>query len=187
MTPVFVVHLADPYTEQAGVTNWPARIVLVLVVLALIALALWGMRRGWVNRARRQQDLPAPDDAAPAGADLGDPIEGLFAGTGVNGDWMDRIVVFDLGVRSRATIAWGPPGVWLDRQGARSLFIPAASIVGVRADRGVAGTVRSKDSMVVISWRLGDRVLDTGFRADAAADHATVLDGLVAMFATGVQ
>ena len=57
----------------------------------------------------------------------------------------------------------------------------------MRTDRGVAGTVRSKDGMVVVTWRLGDRVVDTGFRADAAADHATVLDGLVTTFATGVQ
>jgi hypothetical protein len=41
--------------------------------------------------------------------------------------------------------------------------------------------------MVVVTWRLGDRVVDTGFRADASADHATVLDGLVTTFATGVQ
>jgi len=57
----------------------------------------------------------------------------------------------------------------------------------VRADRGVAGTVRSKDGMVVITWRLGDRVLDTGFRADAATDHASVLDGLMGQFVTEVQ
>ena len=177
---------ADPYTEQAGVTNWPARIGLVLVVLALIALALWGMRRGWKNRERRQADLPAPADQPPAGAALGAPVEGLYAGTGVNGDWMDRIVVFDLGVRSRGALAFGPGGVWIERAGARSLFIPAEAIVGVRADRGVAGTVRSKDSMVVVTWRLGDRVLDTGFRADASTDHRTVLDGLVAEFATEV-
>ena len=57
----------------------------------------------------------------------------------------------------------------------------------MRTDRGVAGTVRSKDGMVVVTWRLGDRVVDTGFRADATTDHATVLDGLVTTFATGVQ
>ena len=48
-------------------------------------------------------------------------------------------------------------------------------------------TVRSKDGMVVITWRLGDRVLDTGFRADATADHATVLDGLMGQFPMEVQ
>ena len=180
------VSTAD-YVEQAEVTDWPARLGLVVVVLALIALALWAMRRGWVHRQQRQADVPPPADAPPADAVLGQPVAGLFAGTGTHGDWMDRVVVHDLGVRSRATIAWGPAGIWLDRQGARSVFIPSEDVVGVRADRGVAGTVRSKDGMVVVTWRLGDRVLDSGFRADASTNHATVLDGLVATFSTGVQ
>jgi hypothetical protein len=180
------VNAAD-YVEQAQVTNWPARILLVVIVVGLIALALWGMRRGWVHRVQRQADLPAPADTPPADAQLTAPVEGLFAGTGVHGDWMDRIAVHDLGVRSRARLSWATDGIWLDRDGARSLFIPAEAVTAVRADRGVAGTVRSRDSMVVITWRLGDRVLDTGFRADASADHAAVLDGLMAAFSTGVQ
>lgn len=185
---VVVASLASAdYSEQAEVTDWPTRIGLVAAMLALIALALWGMRRGWIHRQQRQSDVPAPAEAPPAGTGLCAPVDGLYAGTGVNGDWMDRIVVHDLGVRSRAAIAWGPAGIWFEREGARSLFIPAAAVVGVRADRGVAGTVRSKDGMVVVTWRLGDRVVDTGFRADAATDHATVLDGLVTTFSTGVQ
>jgi len=178
---------AADYSEQAEVTNWPARIGLVAAMLGLIALALWGMRRGWMHRQQRQSDVPPPAEAPPVDVLLSEPVDGLFAGTGAHGDWMDRIVVHDLGVRSRSTIAWGPDGIAFERQGARSLFIPAAAVVGVRTDRGVAGTVRSKDGMVVVTWHLGDRVVDTGFRADAAADHATVLDGLVTTFATGVQ
>lgn len=178
--------LAD-YTEQAQVTDWPARLVFVLILLALIGLALWGMRRGWRNRAARQADVPAPADAAPAGAVLGTPVAGQFAGTGVNGDWMNRIVVHDLGVRSRAALSYGPTGILLEREGARSVFIPADTVVGVRTDRGVAGTVTSKDGMIVVSWRLGDRVLDTGFRADSASDHADVLDGLMATFTSDAR
>jgi hypothetical protein len=178
---------AADYIEQAQVTNWPARVVLGVAFLALIALALWGMRRGWRSRATRQADVPPPLAAAPDSARFGASVDGLFAGTGTHGDWMDRIVVFDPGVRSRAAVSWGPDGIWFDRVGARSLFVPAAAIAAVRADRGVAGTVRSKDGMVVVTWHLGDRVLDTGFRADSSADHDTVLDGFLATFATGVQ
>ncbi len=175
------------FEEQAEVTDWPARVGLVVLMLALIGLVLWGMRRGWRNRQARQADVPAPAQVPPPDAALGEPVEGLFAGTGVNGDWMDRVAVHDLGVRSQARISWGPGGIWLERTGARSVFIPAEAVVGVRADRGVAGTVRSKDSMAVITWRLGDRLVDTGFRADVSADHAAVLDGLMSTFATGVQ
>ena len=184
---VTVMPMADDYTEQAAVTDWPARVVLVLLMVGLIALALWGMRRGWVHRQQRQSDLPPPADAPPEAFTGDECAPGLFAGTGVNGDWMDRIAVYDLGVRSRAEMSWDASGVWLDRHGARSVFIPAEALVKIRSDRGVAGTVRAKDSMIILSWRLGDRVLDSGFRADASSDHHTVLDGLMATFPTGVR
>lgn len=180
------IRLAD-YTEQAGVTDWPARIVLVLAVLALIALALWGMRRGWRNRGRRQAGIPAPAESPVDSARLGPLSEGLFVGTSTHGDWLDRIVVFDLGVRSRAALSWGPGGIWFERPGARGLFIPAPDVVSVRVDRGVAGTVRGRDSVIVVTWRLGEAVLDTGFRADRTEDHRVVLDGLMSAYATGVQ
>lgn len=178
---------AADYTEQAEVTDWPARVALVIVMVALIALALWGMRRGWVHRQQRQADLPAPADAPPDGFSGEQGIGGLFAGTGVHGDWMDRIAVHDLGVRSRAELSWDSTGIWIARHGARSLFIPADAVLAVRSDRGVAGTVRAQDSMVLITWRLGDRDLDTGYRADASSEHHTLLDGLMATFSTGVR
>ena len=41
--------------------------------------------------------------------------------------------------------------------------------------------------MIVVTWRLGDAVLDTGFRADETSAHGTVLDGLTATFAAGAH
>ena len=188
MSPVLFGSVAmEDYVEQAQVTDWPQRLILVGIVVAVIALALWAMRRGWRARQRRQHDIPAPMEVPPGTWMLGEPVAGLFAGTGMAGDWMDRIAVHDLGVRSRARLFWGSEGIVLEREGARSLVIPADVIQGVRADRGVSGTVRAKDSMIVITWRLGDRLVDTGFRADASPDHVTVLDGLMAAFPTGVR
>ena len=137
MTPWAVVASlpAADFVEQAQVTNWPARIGLVAVMLALIALAAVGhaarlappaAASGRCPGRRRRRRRPMPCSRIRSRA--------CSSGTGTNGDWMDRIVVHDLGVRSRATIAWGPDGIWLDRSGARSVFIPAAAVVG-RADR----------------------------------------------------
>lgn len=170
------------YTDQAQITNWPARIVLVVIVLVLIALALWGMRRGWRNRQARQAWIPAPQDE-PSTSGFSAPVEGLYIGSATAGDWMDRIAVHDLGVRSRASMSWGNEGVYLDRVGARSVLIPSSDVLGVRLDRGVAGTVKAKDSVIVITWRLGDAVLDTGFRADDSAGHGAVLEGLAGTYA----
>jgi hypothetical protein len=114
-------------------------------------------------------------------------VAGLFVGTATSGDWLDRIVVFDLGIRSQCVVSWSSSGIWFDRTGARGLFIPAGQVTSVRTDRGVAGTVRARDSVIIVTWRLGDSMLDTGFRAADSAGHSTVLDGLVTTFSAGVQ
>jgi hypothetical protein len=178
---------ATDYTDQAQVTNWPARVVLVAVVLALIGLALWGMRRGWVNRQQRQAWIAEPLDAPSADAELCEAVPGLFIGTAMAGDWMDRVAVHDLGVRSRSNASWGGSGIWFDRTGARGVFIPAADVEGVRVDAGIAGTVKARDSVIVVTWRLGEAVIETGFRADDTGGHATVLGGLTSTFGAGVQ
>lgn len=175
-----MIVLADGFTEQAQVTNWPARIALVVAMIAIIAVVLWAMLRGWRARQLRQVDIPVPHawkDAPDSGG-----ISGLYVGTSTVGDWLDRIAVHGLGVRSRADVVVSPSGVGIKRVGASSFFIPKADVVAVRTDRGVAGTVRAKDSVIVISWRLGAHLVDTGFRADDGADHRTLLDGLMAAF-----
>lgn len=173
--------LAAGFTEQAQVTNWPARIALVGVVVAIIVAVLWSMRRGWRARQRRQADIPQPHPVPAEFPAAYEPIGGLYFGTATAGDWLDRIAVHGLGVRARANVQVSPQGVVFAREGASSFLVPAQDIVGVRTDRGVAGTVRAKDSVVVVTWRLGERVVETGFRADDGAEHRTLLDGLMAV------
>jgi hypothetical protein len=170
------------FVEQAQVTNWPVRILLVLVLVGLIVLAGWGMRRGWQARGRRQAWIPEPQHGPVPSAAWSSPVPGLYLGTAMAGDWLDRVVVHGLGVRSRAELSWSESGVHVDREGAPDLVIPAADIVAVRTDRGVAGTVRGRDSVIVLTWRLGEAVIDTGFRADRSEDHAALLDGLMARY-----
>lgn len=177
--------VSEEFVEQAQVTNWPLRLAMVAVMVALIVLVVWGMRRGWLARMRRQTDIPAPAQVeAEASARA---VPGLYVGTSIAGAWLDRIAVHGLGVRSRASIEWSEGGIAMHRQGAPSLWIPADDVLSIRADSGVAGTVRSKDSVVVITWRLGERELDTGFRADEGEGHRTVLDGLMADFPRGAR
>lgn len=172
--------VAVEFVEQAQVTNWPVRLALVALMLAIIAVVLWAMRRGWQARIRRQADLDEPAEAT--GEPTPDAVPGLYIGTAFAGDWLDRVAAHGLGVRSRAQLDFSDEGIAIYRSGAPSLWIPAEAIAHVRVDRGVAGTVRSKDSVVVVTWRLGDRDLDTGFRADEAAGHRTLLDGLMSTF-----
>jgi hypothetical protein len=166
------------YLEQAQVTNWPLRIALVAVVIAVIGLVVWAMWRGWQGRLRRQSDLPWPAETGDGPWTIDAP--GMFLGTSRAGDWLDRIVIADLGVPSRGTIHSGQSGLWIERIGARSVFIPAGAVVGVRLDRGVAGTVREKEGVLVLTWQLGESLIETGFRADDSAKQRDLLNGVMA-------
>ena len=111
-----VVVVAEEFTEQATVSDWPARLALVALVAGLIALALWGMRRGWQGRVARHSSMAEPS-AYDAPASSGVP--GLYLGTSISGDWLDRVAVHELGVRSRASFHLVDGGVGIRRDGAR--------------------------------------------------------------------
>jgi len=172
-----VIGAAARAAASAPVTQWPLRLVLVGVMVALIGLVLLAMRRGWRARGARQGDIPAPASEGLDGITFG-PVPGVFVGSSTAGDWLDRIVVHDLGVRSRADLLAGPAGVLLSREGARDVFVPRSALRSVRSDRGVAGKAYERDGVLVLTWDLGGRLVDTGFRADAVADQA---DALVAL------
>lgn len=165
------------YTEQAAVTDWPLRIALVALFLGLIAWALYAMRRGWKARLARQAAVPAPIASPPSGW-TAQEVHGLYVGTSRAGDWLDRIAVYGLGVRSRATLHWSfhqdTLSVWCEREGAPSFFIP--DVESVALGRGMAGTVRSSESVWILTWSLGDEKVETGFRADSTHDHERLAD-----------
>lgn len=175
--------MTTEFIEQAPVTNIPLRILLVLLMLAIIGLVFWGMRRGWKGRQSRQIDIPAPAESGPVDANYPVRASGQFIGSARGGDWLDRIAVHDLGVRSRGWANVGEAGVWFDRIGARSVFIPARTMRDVRIDRGIAGIVRERDAFVVVTWQLGDTQIDTGFRVDEQEDQVALLDGCMAVLA----
>ena len=175
------VAAAEPVS--APVTQWPLRILLVLLVLALIALVLVGMRAGWRRRARRQSDLPPPLLPPESLEATQGPVAGVFLGSTHHGDWLDRIVVHDLGVRSRATAEVGPAGVVLRRDGARDVFVPSESLRGAEMARGIAGKAYERGGVLIITWDLDGRLVDTGFRADVAEEQRTLRDAIVGLVA----
>lgn len=171
-----------PYTEQAQVSNWPGRIALVVIVLVVVGLSLWGMRAGWKARAGRQSELPEPATAAHNDATwLLVDVPARYVATTVHDDWLDRVVVHDLGTPSRALVSVGSSGLLCAREGARDVFIPTAAIESVRSGRGIAGSVFERDGIVMVTWRLGDALLDSGIRADTTDQHVELLTALGAV------
>jgi len=156
-----------------------ARTLWVLIVVAAIAATLWAMRRGWVHRQQRQagiaEPMPLPADA---GASITGPCSGRYVGSVLAGDWLDRIAVHDLGVRSNADLTVAEAGILVERQGARDIFIPCADIRGVRADRGIAGRVQERGGVLVVTWELGGRLVESGFRADVGGEQAALISSI---------
>ncbi|HEY4569245.1 MAG TPA: hypothetical protein VIH10_07260 [Kribbella sp.] len=145
----------------------------ILGTLLILAAAYFGMYRGWRNRQSRQADL-APLPAVPD-EDKTRGIEGVYVATTTAGDWMDRIAVHELGVRSIADLAVSADGLIFHRQGAADVFIPVDQVTGVRTDRGIAGKVTAeKSGLVVVTWTHDGHQLDTGFRPRRKADTAAL-------------
>lgn len=160
------------------------RALLVLLVIAVIAVVLWGMRRGWLAREARQSDIAAPEPIpAPLGHVLAGPVQGRYLGSVTAGEWLDRIVAHGLGTRSRAEVTVASSGLACARTGATDLFIPVHSLRSVRADRGIAGRVYERGGVLVVTWELGGRLVDSGFRADRSEDQQDVMAAIESVLA----
>lgn len=151
------------------------RLLLTLSVLAVAAGCYALMLRGWRRRQQRQSEVATPV-AAPAPAD-GLQVPGLFVGTTRADDWLDRVVVHHLSDRGQGTLRVEPTGVRVTRPGLDDLWVPRADLVAASVEQSLAGKVVST-GMVVLTWRLGDLEVASGFRADDPADHAPILSAL---------
>lgn len=163
------------------------RLLPVLLMLGLAAAVFVLLGLGWRNRLRRQSDVEALP-AAPA--ELTVPLagaDGQYVTTTSAGDWLDRIAVHNLGLRTNAELSVHSEGVLVNRTGAGPVFIPAARLTGVRLESGMAGKFVEKDGLLVVSWMLGSRELDTGFRTRRAEDKTTLLDALQDLISAAPQ
>ncbi|MEV5334412.1 hypothetical protein [Streptomyces werraensis] len=167
--------------ESAEVTDWAARIGWVVGLALFVALVYWLMREGWKWRGTLQSDLPelhsAPDDPGPATLTM----SGRYHGSTTAGQWLDRIVARGLGTRSRAELTLSDAGLDVVRPGADDFFIPADALREARLDKGIAGKVLTEGGLLVITWQHGDRLIDSGFRSDHAAEHTEWVDALTNM------
>jgi hypothetical protein len=165
-------------------TQLGSKLLLSAVILVVFAGLLWLMRRGYQRRAARQADLPTPA-AAPADLAEAEGVEGVYASTTTHGDWLDRIAVHGLGVRSSARAAVSDAGVFFSRDAAPDLFIPAADLVGAELAPGIAGKVTGGEGVVLVTWRLGERTLDTGFHPRAKAERERLVSAINALSGQG--
>jgi len=160
--------------------------LLALVCLLLLAAMRWGWRRRAGRSAALVPELPAfPAPGDPLlGAARTAPIEATYVSSTTAGDWLERVVAFDLGVRSSAVVQVHDGGVLVARTGARDLFIPAAAVRGVRTAPGMAGKFVGGDGLVVLTWQApgsGTPQLDTGLRLRHRSDKTVLTEAVEAL------
>ncbi|MFF4252991.1 hypothetical protein ACFY1L_17440 [Streptomyces sp. NPDC001663] len=157
--------------KSAEVTDWAARAGWLVGLALFVALVYWLMREGWKWRGTLQGDLPelptAPEE--PGAARL--TMSGRYHGSTTAGQWLDRIVAHGLGTRSRVELTLTDAGLDVVRPGASDFFVPVAQLREARLDKGIAGKVLTEGGLLVVTWAHGERLIDSGFRSDRAAEH----------------
>ncbi|MCX5389530.1 hypothetical protein ABZY68_14715 [Streptomyces sp. NPDC006482] len=180
MTPLIAI-AAEAEQKSAEVTDWADRLGWVAGLLLFIAFVYWLMRQGWKWRGSLQSDLPelptAPETAGPAKLTL----SGRYHGSTTAGQWLDRIVAHGLGTRSRVELTLTDAGIAVVRPGANDFFIPAAALREARLDKGIAGKVLAEGGLLIVTWAHGEKLLDSGFRSDRAAEHTAWVEALNSM------
>jgi len=144
-------------------------LIMAAVLAVVIAFLIQAMMRGWRHRGERQAALIGTLPSLPdtVGAPVVTATKGLYVGSTLAPHWNDRVAVGDLGYRARAVLTRYPEGIMLQRTGAGPIWIPDASITGIRTERAMAGKALTHEGILAIRWRLPSGTeIDTGFRAD---------------------
>lgn len=171
------------------------RVLYGAILVALVPLVYLLMRRGWRRRDRTGQgsDLPEPAVPGPPGEHEG-LAEAVYVSTTVAGAPFERVVAHGLGSRSGAGAGVvGGAGddagaaVVVRRDGARSLLVPGADVVGVRRQRGQVGkfVAGRGGGLVVITWRLGQGEVDTALHLRDPRDADDLVAAVAALVRPG--
>lgn len=157
----------------------PDRVLLTLGVLAFAGVMYLLMLKGWRGRQRRQGDLPPPPVLPDvAGSVLVGATPGLFVGTVMAGDWLDRVAVHQLSDRSAGWLTVRSDGVVVEREGAADLYLPYDGIEDAGLGDALAGKVVGREGLLILTWRLGGHTLQSAFRADDHGTHRRMADAI---------
>ncbi|GGE63139.1 PH-like domain-containing protein [Nesterenkonia cremea] len=157
-----------------------------LGAILLFGALIW---LGWRNRKRRQSHLPAPAEI-PAEVIDAEPLaagEGMVIGTVRAEDYLDRVAVHSLGLRTDGRVEVHEAGVAVLRAGAPNFLIMREALRHTRTDRGVVGKFVERDGALIIGWQLGDEFVETAFRVRHAEAHQQLLGELQKLTGRGAD
>lgn len=148
--------------------------------VGLIAAALFGLWvlyavTSWRTKRRDQEEyLPKPKTFLTSK----ESIPAYYVATVFEAQPQKRVLAHGLTYRGLAEISISSAGIGISRVGEEGFQIPADDVVSI----GVAGAALDKaverDGITLISWRLGDQVLQTQLRFQAQKHRRTALSSL---------
>lgn len=159
---------------SAEVTQIPERILLTIGTVGFVIAMFALMRKGWLRKISSQSEIMQPL-GVPADFVADVSFTGRYIASTQAGSWLSRIAVHGLGVPARCIIESSHAGLVLKRDSADAFFIPRRDLISIRADRAIAGKAFEKDGIAVLTWKLGDTFIDSGFRADTTQQHIDFL------------
>ncbi|PAK96463.1 hypothetical protein B8X04_03925 [Brevibacterium casei] len=152
------------------------RSVSVLIIAGIFLLILLALTWGWTRRKRSQEALTAPAKPHLGITPIADPVEGSYVSTTHAGHPLERVAIHGLGIRTTGELVVTDGGVILDLAGREDFLIPRADIASVDTTSGMIGKFVERGGIVRITWRLGETLVDTGFRARYSADTAPTVN-----------
>lgn len=163
------------------------RILPGILTLLIVAVAFSLMWWGWRNKLKRQADVGGLPEVP---AELGEAlisVPGQYVVTTSGGDWLDRLAVHGLGIRTTAVVRAYPAGILVERSGAQDIFIAKENFTEVATQAGMAGKFVEKDGIIVISWLLAGTAVDTGFRTTEAGAKRPLVETLQTLLPEGAK
>ena len=142
-----------------------SRELALVIVLALLAWALFAVWRGWRARRSKYAHLPLLSDSAAVARSLFDV---LYVATTEADNPMERVAVSPLAFRGRAQLGVEDDGVTVDVRSEGRAHIPSSVIEGAGVATWTIDKAVDPDGLVFLRWQWGELMVESFFRV---VDH----------------
>jgi hypothetical protein len=140
------------------------REIALVIVLILLALALYAARAGWLTRVRKYQHLPSLIEGSLAGGVI-DEFHVFYVSTAEADSPLERVARPPLGFRGNAHLVVREDGVEIALPGEPTALISGADIVGVGVATWTIDKSVEQDGLIVLRWNWGSLPVESFFRA----------------------
>jgi len=148
-----------------------------LIMAAVAALILLAMFVAWRRRQGRDSALTAPL-GVPEHAEVTARHDVLYVATTRHDQPLERLAIPPLTYRARGELVLTDRGVALSLDGAATVFLASARLVGVDRATVAIDRVVERDGLIRIQWRIADDTIVDSYLRPTSARPADILPQL---------